>query len=55
MDLGDGGGAAVNGADDGGPMETFVRAASADEQAAHANLLEGIARESKSVPIWGAA
>ena len=55
MDLGDGGGAAVNGADDVGPLETFVRSASADEQAAHAKLLDGIARESKGVPIWGIA
>lgn len=55
MDLGDGGGSAVAATEDLGPLVTFVHGASVDEQDAHRKLLDGIARESKGVPIWRSA
>jgi DNA polymerase-3 subunit epsilon len=35
-----------------GPLETFVVSASDDEEAAHAKLLEGLARDAKGPAIW---
>jgi hypothetical protein len=40
--------------DAGGPLETFVLAASGDEVAAHAKVLEAIAKESRGTPVWDA-
>jgi len=45
-------GASNGGEDFAGPLETFVLAASVDESAAHAKVLEAIAKESRGTPVW---
>lgn len=47
-------GAGGVGHEDAGPLETFILAASADEAAAHAKVLEAIAKESRGTPVWQA-
>lgn len=37
-----------------GPLETFVLSASDEESAAHARVLEGVARDAKGPPVWQA-
>ena len=38
-----------------GPLESFVKTASADELAAHASVLAGIAREARKPAVWDPA
>lgn len=37
---------------DTGPLTTFVTRASADEEAAHRKLLDGIAKDARGAPVW---
>ncbi|MBL8382726.1 MAG: DNA polymerase III subunit epsilon [Burkholderiales bacterium] len=54
MDIGDGGEGTQRAAPvAAGPLSTFVLAASADEVAAHEQLIEGIAREARAA-VWSA-
>ena len=58
LGMGDGdddAGGSHEGMDAGGPLETFVLAASGDEAAAHAKVLEAIAKESRGTPVWDAS